>query len=469
MWGQRERYQFIGPVLYLKALQERLSPRIVLPESLVDKVIDSLHSDAHFGIAKCFKKVSQRFWYPGLFDRVKDFCKSCLRCAQSKPCRRNIPPLRSMPSGYPFQRVHMDLVGPLVPSSKGNQYILTMTCAFSKWTVAVPLRNEKAVTCARAIFENWISVYGCCDEILTDRGANFQSNLMKELCKLLQIRQLRTTSYRPQANGQVEIFHKSLKSFLRAAVADEPKRWDEMLPKLMLAYRSNVHQSTGYTPFQLVFGREIRLPVDAVSQRPQEEFTQYSNFVSQLKRDLEIAHSLARKHLKGSQNRMKEYFDRGLKEMKLNIGDTVLVFNPATRPGECPKFHRDWSEPHVVLKQLSETTYLVKSTVSHKEKVVNISHLKKFTPRNLDHDGTQAPDQAKRKPKVRLIRDPPPVAEQPDDISETSSSSSDSDDEVMIRYPRVQEQREIQPVFPQRPQRAHFPPDRYGFEKRVYL
>ena len=133
---------------------------------------------------------------------------------------------------------------------------------FTKWTDAFPLRNHTARVVAHALVTRWIVYHGVPAQILTDQGPEFESTLFKCLARLLQARKVRTSPYRPQTDGQVERFNRTLLNMLSAYVTESGLDWDSHLPYLLLAYRSSVHASTGCSPQLMVYGRENNLPVD---------------------------------------------------------------------------------------------------------------------------------------------------------------------------------------------------------------
>ena len=176
---------------------------------------------------------------------VHRYCSSCLTCAMCKPRPRPKAPLHPIPSGNPMQRIHIDIIGPLPRSRRGNRYILTVQCSFTKWAEAYAIPNQRATTCARVLVKNWICRYGVPDSIHSDQRRNFESQVFEEMCHLLNINKTRSTAYHPEGNGQVENLHKTLKSMLKARVDDDPQGWDEQLDYCMMAFRTtpprNIH------------------------------------------------------------------------------------------------------------------------------------------------------------------------------------------------------------------------------------
>ena len=99
-------------------------------------------------------------------------------------------------------------------------------------------------------------------EIHSDQGSNFESQVFKEMCKLLGLHKTRTTSLRPQSDGMVERFNATIENMLASFVSENQKDWDEYIFLLMMAYRAAVHETTKVSPYEMMFGRTINLPID---------------------------------------------------------------------------------------------------------------------------------------------------------------------------------------------------------------
>ena len=385
VWAQFPLLQLKEGVLYLKSPRNTASnkPRMVLPHSLIKVALTEVHDDpagAHLGRMKTMKKMSARFWRPGLTKQVHRYCDGCLTCAKCKSRPRPRAPLQPFPSGNPMQRIHIDIVGPLPRTRRGNRYILTAQCSFTKWVEAFPIPNQRATTCAKVLVRNWICRFGVPDSIHSDQGRNFESKVFEEICHLLQMKKTRSTAYHPEGNGQVENIHKTLKSMLQSGAEDNPKSWDENLDYCMTAYRSSVHTSTEHTPFELVFGREMRIPLDVMMGGAQDNECSYTEFVADLQDNFEAAYRSVRQNLKISQRRQKDAYDKGVKHTVYHPGDLVLRYTPQVKPGEARKFHRQWQGPFEIVKQVTEVTYLVKKVGgrSRRSKVVHFNNLRLY-------------------------------------------------------------------------------------------
>jgi len=158
--------------------------------------------------------------------------------------------------------VSLDIVGPLPVTNRGNKYLLTFVDHFTRFCEAIPIARQDTETIAREFVIRIITQFGIPKKLLTDKGANFTSALIKETCKLFKIRKLQTSSYHPQANGICERIHKLLIDMLSHFVRKDAKNWDEYVPYAVMAYRAMPHCSTKHSPYYLVFGRDMRLPIE---------------------------------------------------------------------------------------------------------------------------------------------------------------------------------------------------------------
>lgn len=264
--------------------------RPYLPENFRRMVFKKLHDLGHSGIKATRKIVTAKYFWPKMNRDLNIWTRSCVACQKSKVSRhtKSKHGMFEQPTAR-FQKVHIDLVGPLTLSN-GFKYVLTCIDRFSRWPEAIPLPNIEAKTVAHAFLQNWISRYGVPREITTDQGSQFESQLFSNLCKMLGTHKIHTTTYHPQANGLVERFHRHLKSALRAT--GDPKEWHHNLPWVLLGIRTAVRDNVECSSAEILFGQTLRLPgefiADGSSTTSNElltsEFaTQIRNTVSQIK------------------------------------------------------------------------------------------------------------------------------------------------------------------------------------------
>ena len=252
----------------------------IVPPSMTQEILSACHSSptaGHLGVEKTSEKIKQRFCWPGMQEDTKLFVSRCPECQKrSGPPKKYHHALVEWQASYPFHHIGIDFMGPL-PLSNGNKHILVIGDHFTKWYEAIPLPDQTAITTANALVDHWISRFGCPQSLHSDQGRNFESKLFEQLMQLLEVDKTRTTPFHPQSNTVIERMNKTLQNMLAKCINEEQSNWSQQLPDVMMAYRSSVHESTGYTPQFLVFGQELSLPLDCMYPSPQENVTTFTN------------------------------------------------------------------------------------------------------------------------------------------------------------------------------------------------
>lgn len=354
--------------------------KIVLPKTLHESILKSIHNEntgGHLGEKKTYLKVKDRFYWSGMKATVEMYCRSCVQCSRHAPSTTKAP-LQKYLVGFPMQRVAMDLTGPLPLTHRRNRYVLVCMDYFSKWVETYALPNIEAKTVARAFVEEFCCRFGLPEEIHSDQGSQFQSALFTQMCCMFGIGKTRTTAYHPQSDGMVERFNRTLKNMLSKLVNAKQNDWDEHLSMVTMAYRSSVHQSTGFTPSQLMFSREMILPIDLLYGRPKDEITCVSEeYVLALQGRVEVTRNLVRENLKSNFLKQKTYFDRKCKQCEFRSGDRVWVRKEIHKPGISHKLDAKWNGPFTVVKKLSGVLFRISQPGKVKTLVVHANRLRK--------------------------------------------------------------------------------------------
>ncbi|VDM05401.1 unnamed protein product [Schistocephalus solidus] len=200
---------------------------------------------------------------------------------------------------------------------------------FAKWTEATPLLRQETASVTNAINHTWISRWGSPVSFHSDCGSNLESQLMQEVCELLDIRKTHTTPYHPKGNGPVERTNRTIHNILLAFTKDGYQHgWDVHLPFCLLTYRGTIHSSTGFTPYYLWTGRDLRLPVDLRSPLPSTDRTTPQTFATKLREVIRSARNTARITLGNASIHQKQHFDRHTAGTAFQIGDLVIHFYP---------------------------------------------------------------------------------------------------------------------------------------------
>ena len=328
------------------------------------------------GVRKTLEKIRRRFYWPGQKSDVVKWCSNCIACNSRKSPPRNKAPLEVSHASRPLERIAMDIMGPLPETPRGNRYILVVGDYFTKWKEAYPLPDMEALSIAKVLVNEFICRFGVPDSIHTDQGKNFEAKVIQEICHLLGVTKTRTTPYHPQSDGLVERFNRTLLEMLSTTVADEHD-WDLSLPMLLLAYRTSVQETTGTTPFQLMFGRNPRLPEDVLYSLPVASHNSVTQYTRVLKGRLERSYQAVIKHVQQKQIHQKDLYDRGVRGSPYGVGDLVLLHSPAVPRGKSRKLHKPWQGPYRVVKAISPSVYRIVDCARPRcKRVVHFNRLK---------------------------------------------------------------------------------------------
>lgn len=306
----------------------------LVPDSLKAQVLNGIHDAAgHQGKSRTLSLARQRFFWVGLKRDVDSHVENCRRCVVGKTPEPNAcAPLENIRTSEPMELVCIDFWSAEV-SEGTTMDVLVVTDHFSKMAHAFPCRNQSAKQVARKLWNDFFLVYGFPKRIHSDQGANFESKLIKELLTLSGVEKSHTTPYHPMGNGVAERFNRTLGSMIRTLPPKSKAKWPQMLQLLTFCYNCTEHETTGFAPFYLMFGRVPRLPVDILFQSvlSDEVVVDHSEFVSRLKKDLREAVQIAQRHSQKEQTRHARLYNRKVKGSPLAIGDRVLVANRGER------------------------------------------------------------------------------------------------------------------------------------------
>ncbi|KAG1925816.1 interleukin-1 receptor accessory protein-like 1-A [Pimephales promelas] len=328
-WG---RFELKNGVLYRKKLENGVSHyQLVLPVGLRDMVLRSLHDDmGHLGIERTLDLVRSRFFWPRMSQAVEKKIKTCERCVRRKRPPDRAAPLVNIQTSRPLELVCMDFLS-LEPDRSNTSNILVITDHFTKYAVAVPTQNQTAHTVAKCLWENFLVHYGFPEKLHSDQGPDFESRTIKELCHVAGIHKIRTTPYHPRGNP-VERFNRTLLQMLGTLENEKKSRWKEFVKPLVHAYNCTRNDTTGYAPYELMFGRLPRLPVDLAFGLPAESPAKsHSQYIKDLKERLRESYEIAKKNSAKIAKRNKGRFDKRVIDSTLEVGDRVLVRNVRLR------------------------------------------------------------------------------------------------------------------------------------------
>ncbi|KAL5474644.1 hypothetical protein EMCRGX_G026625 [Ephydatia muelleri] len=384
------------------------SLKLVLPSVVRESVLQDLHSGSmgrHVGESKMIHLVRERYYWPGWKESVKEWCRKCRTCSTRKmapPSKR--APLQTLQAGYPLQIVAVDILGPLPVTAQGNKYVLVACDCFTRWVEVYAIQNQEALTVAKMLVDEMFCRFSPPEQLHSDQGRQFEADLLK-----------------------------SAPCFRYTKPVQRPTILIVM----------------GYSPFYLMYGRQVNLPVDLMYGSHPHEACTLGDYAHTLRNNLTEAYVLARRKGITEHNRQKALYDVKVHGAPYQVGDWVWQNSPAVPRGQCRKLHHPWTGPFKVVECIGECDYKIKSKNGKMIRVVHFDRLKPFVP------GT----------RTETVQGPPP--ENPDEneaLLEFAPVGSNIEvlDGIGEQVPQEllphEEPAEVQHRYPQRTRR---PPDRY--------
>ena len=374
-------------------LRDRLLPpnkgsvvvtQLVVPQKLRNGVMELAHDSilgGHMATSKTLDRVRSNFYWPGMTKEIERYCQSCDICQRSVPKGKvGKVPLGDIPLvGTPFEKIAVDLIGPLPQSKRGFRWILTLADFTTRYPEAKPLKSIDTTEVAEALIEIF-SRLGIPKTMVTDQGTQFTSGLMTEIARLLSLEQATTTPYHAMANGLVERFNGTLKRMLKKMCVDAPQEWDRYLPAVLFAYREVPQDSTQFSPFEMLYGRSVRGPMEILRHlwtgevRDEETQSTYQ-YVLELRDRLAQTCQLAHEELKKAKITQKKYYDRKARDRKMVAGDKVLLLLPTDNK----KLLMQWKGPFEVVAPTGQNDY--KILINGKIRTFHANMLKKYVVR----------------------------------------------------------------------------------------
>ena len=350
----------------------RVFKRVVVPMSMRSEIFKAFHGTklvGHYGIEKVLLTMKQKYYWPGMANDIENWSKACESCTRNKD-KSDIGriPLKKELHGERWSRIAMDVIGPFPESEdRGNgrgrnNYCLVVVDFFTKWAEGYALVDHTAETVAETLIENWLSQHGCPDSLQSDGAPEFVGSVLNNLAAVYDYERLKTLPYRPQSNGQVERMNRTLLQQLSCLCMNNAEKWDQLIPHIFSAYRCCVQKSTGLTPFYMVYGSEMKLPVDLRYQIPkhQLDFPCAISFVENIRRNMKFAGDFARKKLELVAQYQKRGFDSRARERFFEPGDLVFKFDP---PSAQKKIGPKWDGAYEILDHTGAGTYKLRSAV----------------------------------------------------------------------------------------------------------
>ena len=344
-------------VLYRKSYSDNSTTKktmwqLVVPKLFGERALSGCHDDVgHQGILRTLSLLRERFYWPGMQEEATQYVMRCSRCLRRKTPPQ-VAPLQPILVTQPLELVHMDYLS-LEPSKGNIENVLVITDHFTRYALAYPSKTQTAQATARILWDNFICHYGFPEKFISDQGRNFESDLIKELCKIAGVKKVHTTPYHPQGNGQCERFNSTLCNMLGTLSDEEKSDWKSHLGCMTHAYNCTKHASTTYSPYYLMFGRHPRLPIDiefGLHKPNCSDNSSKSRYIQKLRRRLNYAFQKASKYSDQQAKKYKQGYDKSVKGPQLDVNDLVLVKIVAHKGRH--KLQDRWEpEEYVVIEQ----------------------------------------------------------------------------------------------------------------------
>ena len=301
--------------------------QLVLPQRYYSKILKAVHDDmGHQALDRTLSLLRERVYWPTMAQDACEWVKGCRRCHITKSdYNEPKPKLGNLISNNPLDLLCIDFTK-VDPSRTGKENVLVMTDAFTKFSQAIVTPNQKALTVAKVLVDKWFHVYGIPARIHSDQGKSFDNEILDHLCAMYGVERTMTAPYNPRGNSQCERFNRTMFNLLKTLSKEQKSDWPAHLSTMTFAYNATPHSSTGFQPYELMFGRKAPAPCDAwlgLHAYSDTKSASKSAWVDQQLEHMVMANRRALRHIKAS---VKKNHDRyGGKDLLIPVGNLVLL------------------------------------------------------------------------------------------------------------------------------------------------
>lgn len=340
----------------------------VVPEERRLDIIKEHHDTpvgAHLGTEKTYLRLRLKYFWPSMRDDVVNHVSHCAKCKAYKHSNQPNPGLMGSPKvcRRPFQCISIDLVGPLPPSRQQNTYLLVVVCCFSKYCLLFPLRRATSKVIAQRLEDHVFLVHGVPQTVIADNGPQFIGHEVRAMFSKYRVPQIHYTPvYCPQVNT-VERYNRTIVTAIATLVGEDHRGWDVNIHKIQFAVNTAVSDTTTFTPFMLVHGREAvmdgRLYGDS-EDIEEVEFGSRSDYADQL-RGLEPTFQKVEEELKKAHAYNAKYYNRHRRDVEFDVGD--LIWKRTHYRSDANKYFSSKLAPRYercqIVEKLSRLVYVV--------------------------------------------------------------------------------------------------------------
>ena len=377
-----------------------MSEQLALPRSFRNKILQQYHDTNHTNFNKTYSTIRRKYFWTDLYRDTKTFVNSCEFCQRSRI--DNHPkrvPLKCWEVGNVWTRVHVDVLGKLPINEEGQQYVLLVICAFSKWAELIPIKSLESKEIAEVLFNEIFLRYGMCKQLVSDSGTSFLSRVVDRLCELCKITRARVLAYHPQTNSACENFNRIVWKSLKAHCQGNNASWAKYLNLITCSHKATVSiYGTNFTPHELFTGRQMELPIDSMIKfSPTTGSTDVHTYMRSLEDRLKTLHDLATQNILANQKVYKKAYDKHAKTVDYAVGTKLWLLSPSqlNKKGLSSKMQIRYNRLITIREKIGETTYLVNdaNTGQQLKTAVHADNLRDYTPRDEEDDLQSPPTQ----------------------------------------------------------------------------
>jgi hypothetical protein len=365
------------------------SSHVVVPVHLVVELMNLFHDSpfaGHHAFGSTLYALSCRYFWVKMYSTVKDYCQSCEKCQFFNYSNGSgKAPLQSIVTSRPGQFVQLDYMGPFKMSKSGNRYICLAVDAHIKFLWYAATSSVDEISTAIFLFREIVCKVGPVEQIMSDQGACFESNVFQHLCKLIGSKKLRSSAFHPSGNGGIEVINKTIKPNLAKYVSATHDDWDLHLGLAVNAYNNTMQSSIGMAPSEALFNRPPVIIADIICNRklPSDTNTKnISDFTLGLWQNAQWVRREVSANKEMAQEKQRHNYDKSVKDRRVYVvGDLVKIKNFKKPQNACSAFVQKFVGPFKITKKLSELSYELMAP-KVKNQVVHYNRLLPFYARD---------------------------------------------------------------------------------------
>ena len=369
---EQKKYIIMDEVVYyLSQPDDEPMLRLYVPSHLRARVLVQYHNDnGHVGTEKTFQAIRQKYFWPCLLKEVVEHVNGCIPC-QTRNLRTLRPRMQeSDVPPFPFAKIAVDICGPYPQTTSGNQYIVTFIDIYSGWPECFPVPNKKAETVSHLLMEEVFPRFGAPLQIVSDNGKENINYIMRKTLEELNVHHVTTSYYHPQSNGKVERLHRTMNDILAKKIGENRQSWDLYINQMLAALRFNVSESTKFSPYYLLYGRDVILPLDNIL-KPRKLYYGDEHHEIALQ-EQHRAFTLIRNYQKRVKQRQADRLNDKIKEIEFKVGDFVYYRNNHKRG----KLDKRWKPNYIIVEKTGPVSYRIKDQLTNSVVKAHAEHLR---------------------------------------------------------------------------------------------